>query len=145
MSAGTADRHAFASDAVVAGLIAAAVSGVPSTVHALLTRADALEAACATGSLLLPSETRPSRLLLAAVPVHLAISLGWAAVLTGTIPRRGGAAWGALAGLAIAALDLGLVGRRLPRIRALPLWPQVADHVAFGAAAGRVLARRSRD
>ena len=43
---------------------------------------------------------------------------------------------GALAGLAIAALDLGLVGRRFPRIAALPLLPQLADHAAFGAIAG---------
>jgi hypothetical protein len=45
-----------------------------------------------------------------------------------------------VAGLAIAALDLGLVGRHRPLIRALPLLPQVADHVAFGAVAGTVLA-----
>ncbi|NUT55427.1 MAG: hypothetical protein HOQ03_05530, partial [Thermoleophilia bacterium] len=48
---------------------------------------------------------------------------------------------GALAGLGIAALDLGLVGRRFARVRALPLGPQVADHVAFGAIAGRLLRR----
>ena len=48
---------------------------------------------------------------------------------------------GALAGLAIAALDLGLVGRRFPRIRALPLVPQLADHAAFGAIAARLLQR----
>ena len=39
-------------------------------------------------------------------------------------------------------IDLGVVGRRLPRIRALPLLPQVADHVAYGAAVGAVLSRR---
>jgi hypothetical protein len=53
--------------------------------------------------------------------------------------------WGALAGLGIAALDLGLIGRRFPRVRALPQLPQVADHVAYGATVGAVLAlRRAR-
>jgi hypothetical protein len=47
-----------------------------------------------------------------------------------------------LAGLGIAALDLGIVGRRFPRIRALPLLPQVADHLAFALSAAAVLARR---
>jgi hypothetical protein len=51
------------------------------------------------------------------------------------------------AGAAIAALDLGLLahgalGRRWPLIRALPIGPHVADHLAFGAVAGVVLARR---
>ncbi len=48
----------------------------------------------------------------------------------------------ALAGLAIAALDLGVVGRRYPRIRALATMPQVLDHVAYGATVGAVLSRR---
>ena len=116
---------------------AAALSGIPSTVHALTTGRDPLEAVQAAGSLLLPRETRPERLLAAAVPVHLALSVGWTLVLDRAHVRSAGR--GALAGLAIAALDLGVVGRRYPRIRALPLLPQVADHVAFGAVAGRLL------
>ena len=50
---------------------------------------------------------------------------------------------GTLAALGIAALDLG-VGRRIPRVRALPLLPQIADHVAYGATVGYVLTRRRR-
>ena len=52
--------------------------------------------------------------------------------------------WGALGGVAIAGLDLGVLGRRWPRIRALPLVPQVADHVAFGALVGAVVSRVGR-
>jgi hypothetical protein len=120
-----------------AAAIAAALSGAPSTLHALAAGRDPLEATLAAGSILLPGETRRSRLLAAAVPVHVGLSLGW----TVAIDRAGirGARAGALAGLAIAALDLGLVGRRLPRLRALPLAPQLADHVAFGAIAGALL------
>ena len=67
---------------------------------------------------------------------HAGISLGWGAVLGATLPRRHTIAAGAVAGLAIAALDLGLVGRRIPEIAALPLAPQVLDHLAFGAVVG---------
>jgi hypothetical protein len=129
-------------DVLVAGVVAAIASGLPSTVWALATRGDPLESTLAAGSILLPRETRRARLLAAAVPVHLALSLGWAFVLARLLPRRNEAAAGAVAGLGIAALDLGLIGRSIPRIRALPLLPQIADHIAYGATVGYMLARR---
>ena len=129
-------------DALVAGVVAAVVSGLPSTVWALATRSDPLESTLAAGSILLPRETRRARLLAAAVPVHLALSLGWTFVLARLLPRRNETAAGAVAGLGIAALDLGLIGRSIPRIRALPLLPQIADHIAYGATVGYTLARR---
>jgi hypothetical protein len=122
---------------------AAALSGAPSTLHALATGRDPLEAALAAGTILLPDETRRARLLAAAVPVHLAVSVGWTFVLDRAGVR--GAARGALAGLAIGSLDLGLGARAVPRVRALPLLPQLADHAAFGAVAGHVLARTTTE
>jgi hypothetical protein len=113
-----------------AGLWAAALSGAPSTLHALATGSDPLAAARAAGSIV--SSRHP---LAAAVPVHLGVSLFWAAL----IPRRAGVLGGAAAGLAIAALDLGVIGRRFPAIRALPLAPQIADHIAYGAIVGWTL------
>lgn len=121
---------------------AAALSGIPSTVHALATGRDPLEAVYAAGTILLPDETDRVRLALAAVPVHLALSLGWALAMDRAGVR--GAARGAAAGLAICALDLGVIGRRFPRVRALPLTPQVADHLAYGAVVGIALERRRR-
>jgi hypothetical protein len=129
-------------DGLIAGAVAAVVSGAPSTVHALATGRDPLEATRAAGTLLLPRETRSLPLLMAAVPVHAALSLGWGLVLAAGLPRRCTVAAGALGGLAIAALDLGVIGGRFPRLRALPQWPQVADHLAYGAAVGAVVARR---
>jgi hypothetical protein len=120
-----------------AATAAAAFSGIPSTAHAVLTGRDPLEATLAAGTILLPNETRRLRLVAAAVPVHLALSLGWTIVLDRTGVR--GAARGALAGLAIAVLDLRVAGRRFPRIRALPVLPQLADHAAFGAVAASLL------
>jgi hypothetical protein len=75
---------------------------------------------------------------------NLAASLGWALVLERLLGRRANAATGALAGLGIGVLDLGRAGRLFPRIRALPLLPQLADHVAYGATVGYVLARAQR-
>jgi hypothetical protein len=126
-------------DAVRAGLIAAVVSGAPSTIHALATGRDPLEATYAAGSLLLPGERRRGVLLAAAIPVHLGISVGWAVLLAAVLPRRRTVLAGAAAGLAIAALDLGIVGRRFERIRALPVGPQLADHIAYGAVVGAAL------
>ena len=125
--------------AIRAAAWAAALSGVPSTLHALATGRDPLEATLAAGTILLPRETRRVPLLAAAVPVHLALSLGWSLALDRAGVR--GARDGSLAGLAIGALDLGLAGRRYPRVRALPLVPQLADHALFGAVAATVLGR----
>jgi hypothetical protein len=137
------DRPPLA-DALAAGAVAAVLSGAPSTLHALLTGCDPLEASLAAGTLLLPRERRPSRLLPAAAVAHVALSLGWAAVLAAVLPRRHATAAAVAAGLAIAALDLGVVGRRFERIRALPLIPQVLDHVAYAVIVAVVLERRGR-
>ena len=131
-------------DATAAGAWAAILSGAPSTTEALLRGADPLEATEAAGSILLPRETRRGRLVLAAVPVHLALSFAWAWAIAAAAPRGREVPFGAAAGLAIAGLDLGLIGRRFPRIRALRPLPQVADHLAFGLVVGSVLARRNR-
>ena len=136
-------RH-DALDGVLGGAVAAVLSGVPSTLHALLVTGRPLEAGLAAGSLLLPRERRTARLLLAAVPVHLTLSLGWGMALARVLPRRRPLAAGALGGLAIAALDLGLIGRRFARIAALPQAPQVADHVAFGLVVAVVVRHRRR-
>jgi hypothetical protein len=138
------DWDAF-SDGVAAAAVAGIVGAVPSTVYALLTGRPVTEASLAAGTLLLPGEERRGRLLAAAVPVHLTLSLGWALPLAVLLPRRGTVMAGALAGLGIAAIDLGLVGRRYARIAALPVVPQVMDHVAYATAAALVVkARRSR-
>jgi hypothetical protein len=131
-------------DGLVAGAVAAVLSGAPSTLHALATRTSPLEATLAAGTLLAPRAQRPAVLALAAVPAHIALSLGWAVLLARVLPRRHTIAWATAGGLAIAALDLGVVGRRYPRIRALPLLPQVLDHVAYGATVGAVLSARRR-
>ena len=134
----------LATDAVAAGLAGAALAGIPSTAWALVRGEDLLDGARAAGAMLLPRERRTPVLLAAAVPVHLALSVGWAGVLAAALPRRAEPAWGVVAGLGIAALDLGVIGPRIPAIRALPQGRQWADHVAYGLAVGVALRLRRR-
>ena len=131
-------------DVLAAGLAGAVLSGVPSTAVTLFKRESLLDGAAAAGTILLRGERRTLPLLAAAVPVHLALSFGWAAVLSAALPRRATVPAAVAGGLAIAALDLGVIGRRLPAIRALEQLPQWLDHVAFGLAVGAVLRARRR-
>jgi hypothetical protein len=124
-----------------AGAVAGVFSGTPSTLHALLTARSPLDAVRAAGTLLAPDDSSPHRLLLAGAVAHGVISLAWGVVLATLLPRRRSVLWGAGAGLAIAALDLGVVGRRRRRLAALPVLPQLADHAVFGALVGAVLSR----
>jgi hypothetical protein len=115
--------------------VAATLSGVPSTLHALLAggtvRAAGVyvhDATCAAGTLLPPGRGRFIR----GAVVHVGISAACGEVLARTLPRRRSIAWGAAAGLAIGVVNVGLIGRRFPAINSLPLMSQLADHVAFG-------------
>jgi len=126
------------SRALRAGVVAGVLSGVPSTVHALATGGDVLAATRAAGTLL-PGHRSP---VLRGALAHVVVTAGWTAVLAVVHRRRPfGVVGGAVAGLGIAVLDLEVVGRRYPAIRALPRWPQYADHVAFGALVGGLLRR----
>lgn len=131
-------------DIAAAALVGGLLSGAPSTVWALRRGEDVLASSRAAGALLVGADRPAALKLAAAIPVHAALSLGWAAVLGRLLPRRHEPAWGAVAGLSIAALDLAAIGRRVPAIAALPQVPQWADHVAFGATVGIVLRSRRR-
>ena len=131
-------------DALLAGAAASVLAGVPSTLHALAARQSIVDNAAAAGSILLPGERRSAVLVVAAVPVHLALSFGWAQVIAAVVPRSWPVAGAIGCGLGIAALDLGVIGRHIPRIRELPQLPQWLDHVAYGATVGLVLRIRWR-
>ena len=141
MSACTA---AAMGDGVVAGAVAWVSAGLPSTLHAIAAGSDLLAPVQAAGTLLLAPGSSVPALLAGGVLAHTGLSLGWAGVLALTLPQRLTVPAGAAAGLLIAGLDLGVVGRRYPAIAALPTAPQVADHLAFGAVVGLVVRRRRR-
>jgi hypothetical protein len=128
-------------DIAVSTAVVSVVSGAPSTVHALATGRGVLDAARAAGTLVPGRIDQPG--LIAGGIVHFVVSAFWGLVLGRVLPRRHTAAWGALAGLGIAAISLPTIGRRRPAIAALPQLPQWADNVAFGAAMGWLLSHHS--
>src|SRR3954447_22629130 len=93
-------------DALPAGAAGALLSGIPSTTVTLWRRESLLDGANAAVTILLPRERRPLPRLAAAVPVRLAVSFGWAALLSARLTARATVPAAVGGGLAIAALDL---------------------------------------
>jgi hypothetical protein len=131
-------RHPSLSTVARASVVAGALSGVPSTAHAVATRRPLLASVRAAGTLL----GRPT--LPRGVVAHTTLTVAWTTLLTAALPRRRIPAAGAFVGLGIAVLDLAIAQRRFPAIAALPPMPQVLDHIAFGALVGVVLAADQR-
>lgn len=128
-----------------AWLVATVFSGLPSTLYALATGADPLEATHAAGAMLLPATTDKATLVAAAFLVHPAVSLFWTLVFARLLPARHLLAW-AIAGSAVVGwLDLRVIAPLLfSEVAALPFWPQFADHLAWGALLGATLQYRLR-
>jgi len=115
-------------------LAATLLSGLPSTAWALVTGADMLEPTRAAGSMLLPGEESTGKLIAAAAIVHPIVSAFWALILWRLLPRRATVAWALLAAVLIALLDLKVLAPAyFPRVAALDFWPQLADHLMWGA------------
>ncbi|MGN6868655.1 MAG: hypothetical protein ACTHMY_09645 [Solirubrobacteraceae bacterium] len=120
---------------VEATVLAATLSGVPSTLHAFIKgrglRSAAVyvyDATCAVGTLVPPGRPGFCR----GVAVHAAISMLCGEALARTLPHEHSVEWGAAAGLAIGVVNVGVIGRSFPAIRGLPLLPQLADNMMFG-------------
>jgi hypothetical protein len=120
---------------VEATALAGILSGAPSATHALVAGGDlrslvdyGMRATRAAGTLVPPG--RPG--LLKGVLAHFFVSFLVGEVLARVLPQRHSAIWGAVAGLLVGLFNLGVIGRRFPEIRALPLGPQLADNMAFG-------------
>ena len=115
---------------------AAVLGGAPSTLDAVRRQRNLRSAVSyirdatrAVGTLVPPG--RPS--FLRGAVIHVGISVVCGEALARTLPERHSTAWGAAAGLALGIVGVGLIGRRFPAIAALPLTPQLADNIAFGA------------
>ncbi len=118
-------------------LVATVLSGIPSTLYALITGGDPLEATRAAAAMIVAATDSFVRVLGAAALVHGAVSLFWTLVLVFLLPTRNTIAWSLLASAAIALLDLRIVAPRFfPEVAALAFWPQFADHLMWGACVG---------
>jgi hypothetical protein len=125
-------------DLLRAWLLATFLSGLPSTLYALLAGRDPMEATRAAGAMI----SMPGSLAAAAL-VHGAVSLFWAVVLWLVLPRRHTVAWALAASVAIALLDLRAIAPAFfPEVAALDFWPQFADHLMWGACVGYGLIAR---
>lgn len=121
---------------VLEGAAAASLlSGVPSVTRALLRGsprsavAYAIEATRTVGSIA-PSG-RPGFVRGAAI--HTVISVVAGELLGLVLPRERSIGWGALGGLTLGVVNVGLIApRRYPLIAELDLAPQIADNIAFG-------------
>jgi hypothetical protein len=111
---------------------------------ALRTGGDVLEPTRAAAAMVISPRSELIELLAAAVVVHVSVSFFWAAILAYVLPPRRIILWSTLAAIAIAVFDLRVLGRFFPDILALPFWPQLADHLAWGFTVGAVLDSRLR-
>jgi len=77
--------------------------------------------------------------------VHGSVSLFWGAILWLTLPGRRTAACAIAAAALIGVVDLRFIAPRFfPEVAALDFWPQMADHLMWGACFGLVLQFRGR-
>ncbi len=131
-------------DGLAAGATAWLVSELPSALHHRRAGRPWWSTDAAAATLLLPATDPVRRRRLAGTALRILVALNWGVVLSRWLDPRHPVLHGAGAGVALGLFQYGLVGRRRPLIRALPAVPQLLDQVAFGAAAGAVLARRRR-
>jgi hypothetical protein len=137
--------HFAARDVFWAWLAATLLSGIPSTLYAFATGGDATAATRAAGAMLLPGETSPGKLFLAAALVHPLVSLFWAVVLAFVLPVRRTLWWAIAAAAIIGVVDLRLIAPAFfPQVAALDFWPQMADHLMWGASFGLTLQLRRK-
>jgi hypothetical protein len=79
-------------------------------------------------------------LFAAAMIVHATISFAWAAILILGVPRRRTLFWALMASVLVAVIDLRLIAPLMfPEVANLPFWPQLADHLMWGASFGATL------
>ncbi len=128
----------------IAAVSAGILSGIPSTMWALTTDGDPWEATVAAGAIVLGREASFGALLVVATVVHGGMSCFWAGVLCAFLPARRTVFWGVFADGLIALLDILVIGRFIPTIRALAFLPQLADHLMFGAVVGASIRFRHR-
>jgi hypothetical protein len=126
---------------------ASVLAGAPSLAVALSRGGvagawrDGMRATRAIGVLLPPA--RPN--LVGGAVAHFAISAAAGELFGRLLPVRHSVAWGAAGGTVMGLVNVGLIGRRFPAIRALPFGRQVADNVAFGVIFAAVADRAPRE
>jgi hypothetical protein len=126
-------------DLAAAWLVATVFSGAPSTLHALATGGNPWEATFAAGRMLVDSAS-PVVLFAAAAIVHPLVSAFWTTVAAFVLPVRRTTLAATGFAAAVGVLDLLFIAPRwFPEVAALAFWPQMADHLMWGACLGGTL------
>jgi hypothetical protein len=115
--------------------VASVLSGAPSlaTVLAGGSVGSAVEHAIGATRVIgtLAPSGRPG--LVRGAAIHAVISVAAAELLGCALPRERSVAWGAVGGLLLGVVNLGVIAPRFyPLIAELELAPQLADNIAFG-------------
>jgi hypothetical protein len=98
----------------------------------------AIDATTAIGTVAPPG--RPG--LVRGVAIHAVISVLAGELLGFVLPRERSVLWGAVGGLLLGVVNLGVIAPRFyPVIAELELAPQIADNIAFGVAFAAVADR----
>jgi hypothetical protein len=126
---------------LVAAVLAGVAGVVPSILHTIATGGDWLESINAVATMVKAENLTMGWRVSVATAIHFAISLMWASVLIAILPRRQPLLWASAAGVVIAVIDLLVLAPIFfTEIGSLSFWPQLADHVVWGASVGAVRA-----
>jgi hypothetical protein len=129
-----------ARDLFWAWLVATLFSGLPSTLFFTATGGDLWPPIYAVGTMVVPGESSPWLIFMAAALVHGAVSLLWTVVVASVIPVKHIPVYALAASALIAVIDLRIIAPLLfPEVAALSFWPQFADHLAWGLLVGVTL------
>jgi hypothetical protein len=132
-----------AGDVLWAWLIATLFSGLPSTLYFTATGQSLWPPIHAVGAMLLPPQSLPAPIFVAAALVHSAVSLFWTIVVAVAAPVKRVILYALGASALIAVLDLRLIAPWLfPEVAALSFPPQLADHLMWGLLVGVTLKSR---
>ena len=126
---------------LIAAVIAGLAGALPSTLYSIATGGDWLASINAVAAMVNAEQLAMGWRVSVASAIHLAISLLWATLLVAILPQRRVVLWATAAGVIIAIIDLRALAPFLfPEVAALAFWPQLADHVVWGASVGAVRA-----
>jgi hypothetical protein len=95
-----------ASDALWPWIAATLLSGLPSTLYALFSGGEVLEATRAAGAMLIPARSSLLQLFAAAAFVQGTVSFFWVLILALVLPRRRVFLWAVIASALIGLLHL---------------------------------------
>jgi len=116
---------------IAAGIIGILLSSIPSTIYYRVTSQNILEPFLSIG-LIFIDLSHFYLLILISAALHFLISLFWSMVLKFIIPNKKQLLFGMFTGIAIALIDLIIIGSHIPGIANLEFFPLLADHVLWG-------------